>query len=39
VLIVKAFPEAEERLFQLIVVVRVKLKRLAHIAAADHYVR
>ena len=39
VLIVELLPEPEQRLFQLIVVVGVKLKRLADTAAADHYVR
>jgi hypothetical protein len=36
---IEFLPEAEQSLLQLIVVMAVKLKRLADIAAADHYVR
>jgi hypothetical protein len=39
VLMIEFLPEAEQSLLQLIVVMAVKLKRLADIAAADHYVR
>jgi hypothetical protein len=38
-LIVELLPKAEERLLQLVVIMGVKLKRLADVSAADHNVR